>query len=208
MIKLRKSPKPQILERKSQDWTRDLLAKIAAGEKLSVAVGGKYSHVEIKESLLRETHEKCAYCESKVTHIAYGDIEHITAKVVDPALAYEWDNLTLACDKCNQNKADLDGIIDPYVLDPSDHFLFFGPLVKGRPDSEIGMLTEKVLKLNRPQLIEKRSERIEYVVQMRALAGRVHDQNLRAEIIGDMLACANQDQEYSAAIGECLKLLQ
>ncbi len=60
-------------------------------------------------------HGKCAFCESKITHIAYGDVEHFRPKagyrqrpddpLVRPGyywLAYEWSNLFFCCPLCNQ----------------------------------------------------------------------------------------------------------
>ena len=60
----------------------------------------------LKAYLLQETHEKCAYCESKITHVDYGDIEHIVPKSVRPDLAVDLGNLTVACGVCNTNKSD------------------------------------------------------------------------------------------------------
>ena len=34
----------------------------------------------IKEQILKETHGKCVYCESKISHVCPGDIEHILPK--------------------------------------------------------------------------------------------------------------------------------
>jgi uncharacterized protein (TIGR02646 family) len=59
----------------------------------------------------------CAYCESKLRHITYGDIEHIVAKAVDQSRTYDWTNLTIACDVCNTEKSDEEGLVDPYTED-------------------------------------------------------------------------------------------
>ena len=69
----------------------------------------------MKNSLRKAQHDKCAFCESKVTHIAYGDVEHFRPKAgyrqrpEDPLeqpgyywLAYEWTNLLFCCQICNQ----------------------------------------------------------------------------------------------------------
>jgi uncharacterized protein (TIGR02646 family) len=74
-----------------------------------------YAHDSVREALLVAQHGKCAFCESKVTHIAYGDVEHFRPKAgwrqmeSDPLqrpgyywLAYEWTNLFMACTLCNQ----------------------------------------------------------------------------------------------------------
>src|ERR1700722_9410453 len=105
MIKINKLPAPAILVEKSTEWTNALLEKISKGEKPTDAESNRYRHAKIKQALLDETHGKCAYCESKLRHIAYGDIEHVVPKSVRPELSFDWQNLTLACDVCNTNKS-------------------------------------------------------------------------------------------------------
>jgi len=70
-----------------------------------------YGHRSVKKVLTEAQHDKCCYCEAKVTPVAYGDIEHFRPKgkvAEDDAhpgyywLAYEWSNLLFACQKCNQ----------------------------------------------------------------------------------------------------------
>ncbi|MEQ1829786.1 MAG: HNH endonuclease, partial [Pirellula sp.] len=51
----------------------------------------------------RETADKCAYCESKVTHVTFGDIEHIVPKSIGGK------QTTLTCGRCNNDQgSDLD----------------------------------------------------------------------------------------------------
>jgi uncharacterized protein (TIGR02646 family) len=74
-----------------------------------------YAHESVKQALRRAQHDKCAFCESKFAHIAYGDVEHFRPKAGwrqeegEPLgtpgyywLAYEWTNLFLSCTLCNQ----------------------------------------------------------------------------------------------------------
>jgi uncharacterized protein (TIGR02646 family) len=76
-----------------------------------------YGSPEIKLRLLQSQDGKCAYCESRVSHIDYGDVEHFRPKAgynqehnyPSPQyrdayfwLAYDWSNLYLACGICNQ----------------------------------------------------------------------------------------------------------
>lgn len=76
---------------------------------------GLYGHESVKAELIKAQHAKCCFCESKITHIAYGDVEHFRPKAGyrqhpdDPLgrpgyywLAYDWSNLYLACQLCNQ----------------------------------------------------------------------------------------------------------
>ncbi|MGZ3456995.1 MAG: hypothetical protein ACXU86_00660 [Archangium sp.] len=41
---------------------------------------GLYGHATVKQALLEAQHGKCAFCESKFVHIAYGDVEHFRPK--------------------------------------------------------------------------------------------------------------------------------
>ena len=172
MRALVKEAVPAVLAASGATWRDELLARLAAGQKPTEAMLGRYRHPQIKQALLKETAEKCAYCESKVRHVTYGDIEHITPKSKVPAKAYEWENLTLACDVCNTNKGDTysddpalsqDTLVDPYHDDPREHFLFMREVVSPRPDSMRGKATEAVVKLTRPELLERRRERMQFI---------------------------------------------
>lgn len=105
MRKIKKTPKPQVLIDHAKEWTTEYCACLNAGNKPSDTVANRYNHPEIKTALEKETHEKCAYCESKIKHISYGDIEHILPKNRDarPNLYVEWANLTLSCEQCNRS---------------------------------------------------------------------------------------------------------
>jgi HNH endonuclease len=102
-----------------------------------------------------------------VQHIHHGDVEHIFPKSLAPEKRFDWDNLTLACEICNQNKSDKDPlvehIIDPYSIDPAVHLIFHGALVfpLGTPE---GKSTQVILDLNRVSLVERRKERLEKVM--------------------------------------------
>jgi uncharacterized protein (TIGR02646 family) len=152
---------PEILVREAKAWTDELLAAIAGGKKLSDARKTRYNNKEIKDALLAETHGKCAYCESKLRHVTYGDIEHVVPKSVDPSRTYDWANLTTACDICNTKKADMEGLVDPYSDDPErTHFRFMGPMVTTALGNEAAKLSMHVLELNRPALMERRIDRV------------------------------------------------
>src|SRR5437660_11067609 len=104
MIKLSKTDEPAVLIERKADWTRTLVEKGARGEEPSDGEKNRYRHPDIKQALIAETHGKCAYCESKLLHITYGDVEHIVPKSAKIELSFQWKNLTLACDRCNTNK--------------------------------------------------------------------------------------------------------
>lgn len=85
------------------------------GDKKFTFESGIYGHKSVKDALIKAQHGKCFLCESKVIHIAFGDVEHFRPKagyrqkesdeLGKPGyywLAYEWSNLFFACQICNQ----------------------------------------------------------------------------------------------------------
>ncbi len=89
--------------------------KYDGGQKVFEFDSSIYGHTEVKTALRAGQHGKCAFCESQVTHIAHGDVEHFRPKggfcqrAADPLgrpgyywLAYSWENLLFACQLCNQ----------------------------------------------------------------------------------------------------------
>jgi hypothetical protein len=70
MIRLQKTAKPDILVNSAAAWTKVLTDHQAAGTKPTDSEKARYRHAEVKAALLVETVEKCAYCESKLRHIA------------------------------------------------------------------------------------------------------------------------------------------
>lgn len=173
MIKVTRSPKPTVLERNQAVWTRALLGTTTAAQRKTAE--NKYRHREVKETLVKMFHGKCAYCESKVLHIDYGHIEHFRPKsrAEFRDLAFDWENLLLSCPICNgaEYKGDHfpdvveDGpLVNPCDDNPDDHFEFvfdstarLATIIGKTPR---GRTTEKLLGLNRPDLRAYRSKSI------------------------------------------------
>jgi hypothetical protein len=209
MIRLTKGPKPDVLTRNADTWTRELLDAIAAGQELSAARRTRYNNKEIKDALLRETREKCAYCESKFRHVTYGDIEHITPKDNEPGLTYEWTNLTIACDICNTNKARAQGLVDPYNDSVDDSFKFRGPMICAVPGNDRGRLSVVVLDLNRLPLLERRKEKIDELNLRLAEILATQDVNARQLLAQALVDFArNSAEQYSACATEHVQQLR
>jgi|TARA_Y100000389_G_scaffold37868_2_gene32162 uncharacterized protein (TIGR02646 family) len=122
-----------------------------------------YKHPTNKEALRKANFDKCMYCESKISHVDFGDIEHIKPKSKLPELQYNWDNLGYSCSICNNNKKDkydeTCSAINPYHEDPSHHVIFSGAMLFSKQGSEKGKVTILDIGLNRNGLIEKRLEK-------------------------------------------------
>lgn len=130
-----------------------------------ISSGGSSSpwqHAEIKAALVSETKEKCAYCEARFLAVSFGDIEHILPKSKFPELVVDWDNLTLACSRCNQHKGSKHDpqlpFVNPYRDRVEDHLLFLGPIAYSTSDR--GFYTINELNLNDANRIEARDREL------------------------------------------------
>lgn len=152
-----------------------------------------YGDSEVKNSLISIQNHKCCFCESRVTHISDGDVEHFRPKAAwlheidglkKPGyffLAYDWDNLLLSCQACNQRAKGnqfpiLNSIIriaisstydyslekaifiNPAMEDPEISITFYEEIPKG--NNYRGRKTIELLELDRFSLNEARREKL------------------------------------------------
>lgn len=122
MIRINKPNAPAVLPTRGPQATRELCDAFDAepdryrrGE-LHFPFDDLYRHETVKAALLAAQHGKCAFCEAKGRHVAYGDVEHLRPKAAvvqqhggpmeRPGyywLVYVWENLFFACQMCNQS---------------------------------------------------------------------------------------------------------
>ena len=202
MISITKGAIPAVLAANAAAWTANLIGKLNNGPPPTKTDKGRYNHEEIKAALLQETRGKCAYCESKLRHVTYGDIEHVVPKSTDPNLWFEWQNLTIACDVCNTNKGSHDGLIDPYTVDPSVHLWVIGEFVWPAPGSDLGIVAERTLGLNRADLLDRRRDRLKDLIALLGVIARVQDPQAKKVLQGDFLQEIESDKEYAALARE------
>lgn len=214
MIKARRTSKPKILIDNELIWKTQYLAALAMYQAAPSAktkraksnAENKYQHKQIKESLKHMFKGKCAYCESHISHIDYGDIEHFRPKSKFPKLCFTWKNLLLGCGICNDkaHKGDLfpfaaEGgpFINPVQEDPDVFFDF-----EYDPHTEIaivlsknqrGETTEKKIGLNRPDLVKHRS----HIVRMMAIIAIKASQG-DSDCLVEILKHCRKEAEYSA----------
>lgn len=166
MIKLQKGQKPPILITNEEAWTTDYVNTINAGLIPTPTQKRRYRHQQIRDTLSKETHGKCAYCESKVGSVTWEHIEHIIPQSVKPELYVKWDNLTLSCPKCNikknDNYNDVAPFLNPYEEDfeTEIYFRFAGPTIMPILNNARARLSYSTFDLNRIELVEKRQCRI------------------------------------------------
>lgn len=202
-----------------------------------------YGDSSVKNELKKAQHGKCAFCESKITHISYGDVEHFRPKggfkndekdtlsnVGYYWLAYEWTNLLLSCQICNQrykknlfplsnkksraknHKEDISKeklvFINPYEEDTRNHIGFNKELPFGK--TKRGKITIESLGLDRKELNEQRLikfKTLETINSLILVANNTGNSSL-TEIIQAkdyLVSLTNSNSEYSAMIDDAIK---
>lgn len=203
MIKVHRAPEPAILEHNHASWTQALLNAPTDFEKRRVEK--KYRHKEIKNALVAMFHSKCAYCESKISHIEYGHIEHFRPKSRFQKLTFVWTNLLLSCPVCNGSEfkgqkypeeADGGPLINPCDDNPEEHFEFVfdfeARLTTVVGKTARGKITEETIGLNRHDL---RTYRTKMIMRLYALALYAEADPYAQELLVE--ACQD-DNEYAA----------
>lgn len=169
MVRLRRGPPPSDLLRNGGKWTQRWRA-IHGG-----AQTGDWATTAAKKLLCGElrslAYGKCAFCEGVLGVTTYLEIEHYTAKTVDPSLAFHWENLFPICRLCNNAKSDVDhagDLLRPDVDDP-ESLLWLNPdngELQPRASLDAGQLrrikrTIDLCDLQRGPLCTKRIEMME-----------------------------------------------
>jgi hypothetical protein len=170
-----------------------------------------YGHRDNKDALRKASFDKCMYCESKISHIDYADIEHIKPKADDkyPELKYDWSNLGYSCTRCNTAKGEKYSeetpYINPYEEDPEDFIFSYGAFLFAKMGNERGDLTITDIGLNRAGLIERRKERIEEAVKAVSACFRTRNVTLQQNALEALRKEALPDKEYSLVIKSLLR---
>ncbi len=106
---------PNILLTRGADETARLQAAYDAGVRNFTIQKSIYGGKAVKSALVKIQHQKCVFCEAKVTATSHGDVEHYRPKggfvqgdghaLTQPGYywqAYDWYNLFFSCQVCNQ----------------------------------------------------------------------------------------------------------
>ncbi len=114
MIKIERDTPPQntVMDKQKNKELAEIKKAISQGNTIKIkALWTKDK--KVKEYLHSSQHGKCCYCERKRDEGGDSDVEHFRpkAKVKENEkhkgywwLAYEWDNLLIACKTCNKTK--------------------------------------------------------------------------------------------------------
>ncbi|MFP4092075.1 MAG: HNH endonuclease [Cyclobacteriaceae bacterium] len=153
MRSLHRLPKPGILEEKEETWRESFV-----NSDKKRPDNNKYAHLQIRNTLNSMSFYKCFYCERKLKGVAQ-EIDHFIEVAERRDLAYDWENLYLACDNCN-NKLPNRSISVTEVLDPcrdkdediQEHLTFEDEIIRGKNGSEKGLATIQKYRLGSEQL--------------------------------------------------------
>lgn len=164
-----------------------------------------WRNVEIKDALIKETSSKCAYCESEMLAVSFGEIEHIRPKSKYPHLVLDWGNLTLVCSKCNNEKRDKYfeelSFVNPYEDDVAEHIFAGGAYLYS--STERGEITIREIKLNDGARLIARDRAINALEQLvrRRDASAGESRVLSEELIEECL-----NGPYSSTLSAYLKI--
>ena len=187
MIQLTRTKKPNVLVVNAENWTKEYLkakeiyeaSRNPENKKALEKTEKKYNHRDVKDSLKIMFNNKCAFCESHITHVDYGQIEHFKPKSKYRELCFEWNNLLLSCAICNgtSNKGDkfpLENengpLINPVDENPDDFFRFKYDSVTNKyslfpkNENQRAITSIKILGLNRDDLTDFRTKELSKVV--------------------------------------------
>lgn len=209
MIKLTKHEEPAVLRDNGERWGEEYLTA-KTNQVMTDTIRYRYRHPQIKTTMREETSDKCAYCESKITHTYPGDIEHILPASDFPELVCNWENLTLACGECNRRKSNYysaeQPLINPYQDDPKRHLFAAGTLIFGKTGNAKGNLAQLKLELNRTALLERRKERIDSLNNLANRYTQEPDGELKNLLGNELKKEMANDKEYAFTSRAFLKL--
>jgi len=204
MIKLKRNDLPDQLKERLLDRIEKLHFAIAANETPPPSVLEFYRDPAVKAHLVAEAHGKCVYCESKITHVYFGDVEHLKPKALYRAEQLDIDNLALACAQCNNAKRDFwdphTPLLNPYVDDPAEELVALGFIVARRPGRQRARITIEKLALNRPALVERRKERIELLENLADQYVLAPEGSLKELLRDELCRQAADDSEYAMIV--------
>lgn len=201
MIALEKSGPPAWIQQNGVEKTREYMAA-PKGKKPT-----PWGYSAVVDALRSECRSKCMYCESKMTHCSYSEVEHIRPKSKFEQSVLEWTNLGLSCARCNRSKSDYwpDNpdlrVLNPYEDPIDDHLEFRGPLVVSRLDSKRGENTIRKLKFDeRDDLVIAKMRRIQELHRILLIWRNEPDPELKTLYAEDVDSHLSVDQEFCGTL--------
>jgi uncharacterized protein (TIGR02646 family) len=195
-------PEPQILIARKVNWLNDLLASAKVRPDSS-----KYAHIQIKTQLNSMSFNKCFYCETKLKGKTM-EIDHHIEVSVNINLSYEWTNLYLSCDSCN-NKIPHSSIAINTALDPclntdaeiETHLTFNDEFIEPKNNSMLGLTTIQKYRLDSEVLDTRRLKSLKtflkLVIEIQKNQAQEARNNLTVDERNAMYRFKSIDNSYS-----------
>lgn len=114
-----KGSEPEYLTKHKDKWLEAFLENIKMhpnDKKYQRPDSNKYAHPKIKDVLWSASYGKCFYCECSLCGNSK-EVDHFIEVAERKDLAFDWNNLNLSCDLCNNKRPNKDIPVDK-VLDP------------------------------------------------------------------------------------------
>lgn len=198
MIKIKRKSPPEnnVLDSKKEKALKELERLADRREPKSNHFETLWSDKNVKEFLCQSQHGKCCYCERKRDPSRESDVEHFRPKSkVEGSprhqgywwLAYEWENLLVACKTCNETYKKSHFPLEdeteraykknhsvckerPLLINPLEEnpvqFIEYdlsSPLmVRAVGKCKRGKKTIELTGINHPEVMEERAERLKY----------------------------------------------
>lgn len=208
MIRLWRGASPDRLAARSEQWTNrwlEIHGRSKPGDWLTQA-----AKRTLYPALKMLAYGKCAYCESILELTSYLEIEHYTAKAVQPVLAFEWNNLFPVCRLCNGKKRSTDHggqLLKPDMDDP-ETVLWLNPDT-GKLEPRAGLdplaarrveATIEICNLQRGALCSKRIEMMTRTIHWLERAAERKGKPLDAKLKREWDALVNPKTEHKFVI--------
>lgn len=164
MLKINKENEPSLFsEPKFLAVKNKFLATLEDKEQIDYSLFGRFLR-EIRILLAEESQGRCVYCEQEIGITSYGQVDHFYPRFEYPNRCFDWDNLFLSCQLCNNVKGNFDpcknGELE--ILHPA-----YDDIQSQISTNESGYLvgnsvrainTIDLFKLNRDQLVAQRKK--------------------------------------------------
>lgn len=163
MRHINRLPIPQVLINKQNEWQEKYNQKLLLNHKARPD-SSKYGHKDIRKQLHSCSFNKCFYCESMLVG-APREIDHFIEVAIDSTLAYEWTNLYLSCNNCNDkldhNVIPVNDALNPCVDSDEEiqrHITFESECIRSQAGSIKGLKTIQKFRLDSEALDLKRGK--------------------------------------------------
>lgn len=164
---LTRLPEPQILIDRKANWLADFLA---SGKKRPDS--SKYAHDTIKTQLNSMSFNKCFYCETKLKG-KRKEVDHHIEVSVNKNLSFDWDNLCLSCDSCNNKiphlTISINDALNPITntdADIQNNLTFTDELIEPKNNSLLGLNTIQKYRLDSEVLDTRRLKSLKMFLKL------------------------------------------